>query len=77
MRTIKVKMHTGYPSMDSYEIVTIMDDDDADELAWEMALSHAESYGVYPYPDDLEEGEDESQYSWNIEGSWEYVDDDV
>lgn len=73
MRKIKVYMSTGYPSMDSYEILTPQEDEDLDELAWEMALAHAESYGVYPYPEDLEEGEDESCYSWGIGGSWEYV----
>lgn len=71
MRKVKIYMCTGYPSMDSYDIITVDDDTDLDDLAWEMALSHAESFGLYPYPDDLEE--DESCYTQSIGGSWEYV----
>lgn len=76
MRTVKVHLHTGYPQMDTYEVVKVQDDENLDELAWEMALAHAEGYGLYPYPDYLEEGEDESIYSWGIEGYWEYIDNE-
>lgn len=35
---------------------------------WEMACQNAESYGVYPMPDELDEDEDEEQYSEDISG---------
>lgn len=42
--------------------------------AWEFAVNNAEMYGVYPYPEDLDEDEDTEEYSDNIEGYWEDYD---
>ncbi|BAV81192.1 hypothetical protein [Vibrio phage VCPH] len=40
----------------------------ANDSLWDMACQNAESYGVYPMPDELDEDEDEEQYSEDIGG---------
>jgi hypothetical protein len=61
--------------MNSHEAWLIPDDvsdEDLDNWAWERAVEHAESYGIYPPSDDgEEEGYVEPKYSGsNISGSW-------
>jgi hypothetical protein len=72
MKKLIVKMHTGYIGMDEYDILVMPDDATEDEIseeAYQMALGHAESFGIYPYPDDFDENEeDDSIYSYDIEG---------
>lgn len=70
--------------MDGTENGTFPDDVTDDELhqeAWERALAHADSYGIYPEEDKPEYYNDEDegdwhadQYSGNIEGYWEDYD---
>lgn len=66
-------MHTGYCGMDGYDVLVMPDDATEDEIAQEayrMAVEHAESYGIYPYDEyaDVEDVEDDTEYSHNIEG---------
>lgn len=76
-------MVTGFAGMDAHDILTMPDDATEDEIAdeaYQMALSNAEMYGIYPYPDEDfddfdDEDIDEASLSDNIEG-WsigEYV----
>lgn len=46
-----------------------MDDEALGDDIYDMALEHAESYGRYPYPDDIEV-EDDEMYSDGICGAW-------
>lgn len=81
MRKIVFTFHTGYCGMDGHDFRVYPDDVTDDELhddAWEGALSNAETYGIYPYPDEFgDDDEDDPEYgqgdsySHNIEGSWE------
>lgn len=66
--------------MDNHEAWLIPDDvsdEDLDNWAWERAVDHAESYGIYPPNEDGEEDEEnEPEYSGdNIEGSWRLFED--
>lgn len=74
---VKFSYEVGFAGMDTYEIVELPDEDNDEEYltqyAWQGAINHAESYGYYPYPDDMDEGDDEDQYTDGIEGSWEIV----
>ena len=77
MRKMIVFMSTGYAGMDACSALLVKDSATADEIqeqAWQLAVEHAESYGIYPYPEsypeyseDDYEGLDDS-YSDNIEG---------
>lgn len=75
---IVVGTHTGYCGMDSWEFYKVnadSTDDERADFAYERGLDHAESYGIYPYPDEGVDDEDsEEQYSHNIEGWWEPYD---
>ena len=76
---VKFSYEVGFVGMDTYEIVELPDEDYSEdylnEYAWQGALNHAESYGYYPYSDDMgEEDEDDDMYSEGIEGSWQIVD---
>lgn len=81
MRKILLTMHTGYCGMDSHEAWLIPDDvsdEDLDNWAWERAVDHADSYGIYPESDENEEDENyvEPRYSGNnIDGSWRLFED--
>ena len=84
MRKIIFHLDAGFAGMDGTENGTYNDDVTVQELdaeAWERAVQHAESYGVYPEedkPDDWNEddegGWNSDQYSHNIEGWWEDYD---
>ena len=68
---VRFKYRTGYCGMDEEEIVEFPEDvseEELDNYAWYGALQNAESFGIYPYPE--EEVEDSQQYSNNIEGYW-------
>lgn len=80
-------MSTGYAGMDSTDNGTYPDDVTEEELnddAWQMAIEHASSYGVYPETDlegvsdedmaELEESGDIDNYTSNIDGWWEDYD---
>ncbi|HEY9704499.1 MAG TPA: hypothetical protein V6C58_18785 [Allocoleopsis sp.] len=52
MRKLIVFMSTGYAGMD--EAAALLVDDDIseaeiDDIMYQMAVEHAESYGIYPY----------------------------
>ena len=74
---IVIGMDAGMAGTDSMEAFILMRDFTEDELsdtAWQSGLNHAEMYGVYPTPDDLNEDDEEEggdEYSDNIEGWWE------
>ena len=83
MRYIVFLLNAGMGGTDSAEFVEFDDDVTDDELsneAWQCALEHASSYGVYPMeamPDDYDEDEvtgQSDEYSDNIEGYWEEYD---
>lgn len=81
MRKIVFTYHTGYCGMDGHDFRVYPDDVTDDELhddAWEGALSNAESFGIYPYPEEFgdDDEDDETDYSYDIEGSWEEYDPD-
>lgn len=77
MRKIVLTLHTGYGGMDSYEFWEVSDtatDDELYALCWERAKENAESYGIYPreeYLDEPDFDEDSDSYSDNIEGSFQ------
>ena len=84
MRKIVLSLHTGYAGMDAHEgwiIPADMSEDDIYQWAYEIAVDHASSYGIYPVNDyeDMSEEELESEgidlndwhYTDNIEGSFE------
>ena len=77
MRKIVLFLHTGYCGMDAYEFWQVphtATDEELYELAWERARDNADSYGIYPreeYLDDPDVDADDDCYSDNIEGSWE------
>ena len=81
MRKILLTLRTGYAGMSAHEAWLIpedVSDDDLDNWAWERAVDHADSYGIYPSDFDAEEDEDaeEPRYSGdNIEGSWRLFED--
>ncbi len=80
-RLIVFSLDAGFAGTDSHEFEVYPDDVTEDELnaeAWERALAHADSYGIYPecdreYYEDADEMDDDS-YTDNIEGSWEDFD---
>ena len=87
MRKIIFHLSTGYAGMDSTDNGTYPDDVTEAELnddAWQMAVEHASSYGVYPETDlegvsdedmaELEESGEIDNYTNNIEGWWEDYD---
>ena len=71
MKKLIVKMHTGYCGMDQYDILVMSDNATEEEIAdeaYRMAVEHAETYGIYPYPEDFDEDDDGENYSNNIDG---------
>lgn len=77
MRKILLTLRTGYAGMSAHEAWLIpedVSDDDLDNWAWERAVDHADSYGIYPPSDD--DFEEEGDYSGdNIDGSWRLFED--
>ena len=82
MRKIIFLLETGYAGMDIAENDTFPDDVTDEQLnqeAWDRAIQHAESYGIYHpgYIEDdseLNDDFDSDDYSDNIEGCWEDYD---
>ncbi len=84
MRKIVFFYSTGYVGMEGAALVEYPDDvteDILNEEAWQHAVQHAESYGIYPEEDlqdisdeeyeAMEESGELDNYSHNIEGYWE------
>jgi hypothetical protein len=79
MRKIFFMLRTGYCGSNAYDVLEFEDDvteDQLNEVAWDMAVQNAESYGYYLCSDDCydDECEEEHPGSTNIEGSWEEYD---
>lgn len=80
-KIIIIHLHVGYCGMDSDEgwIVPVdMTDAELDDLANDLALDHAETYGYYPPDDENDEEDDDAdgdKVSHNIEGSWKLYDE--
>jgi hypothetical protein len=72
MKYYIIHMHTGYAGMDAHDVLEMPDDATEDEIAdeaYEMAVGHAEMYGIYPAGDYEGDDEiDEDSLSDNIEG---------
>lgn len=82
-RCIVFSLDVGFCGTDTHEFEVFPDnitEAELDNEAWERALAHADSYGVYPEsqkPDDYEEddaGWNSDEYTDNIEGTWEDFD---
>lgn len=83
-RLIVFSLSTGYCGMDAHDFVVFPSDvteDQLDEEAWERAVQHADSYGIYPISDKPEDFDaddydslDDDSYTDNIEGYWEDFD---
>lgn len=78
MRKLIASLYTGYCGSDRHAAFTV-DDDTTDEeinnIAYDMALEHADGYGYYPYPDNDDNDDDYDEYNdgytYGIEGAWE------
>lgn len=71
-RTLFVTCHTGFVGMDAHYLLIVEDDATAEQIAneaYELALDNASMYGIEPYPEDFEDGQDDEGFSENIEGS--------
>jgi hypothetical protein len=77
MRKLIAHLVTGYVGSDARVAVTFDDDTPesviSDEL-YDMAVQHAESYGIYPYPVEELDEEDEDDYTDSIEAYYEEYD---
>lgn len=73
MRKLIVFMSTGYAGMDACDALLVEDsatEDEIQEEAWQLAIEHAESYGIYPYEEYADEEDfdaDSDSYSHNID----------
>ena len=82
-RLIVFSLDTDFCGMNSHEFAVFDDnitDEELNDEAWQRAVQHAESYGIYPlseYAGDEDISDEElegEEYSDNIEGSWEDFD---
>lgn len=73
-------MMAGTVGTDHAQLLEMPEDhtqEELDDVVWQMALDHADSYGYYPVewaPDVFEDEEEEDQYTDNIEGWAELYD---
>lgn len=87
MRKIIFHLSTGFAGMDATDNGSYPDDVTTEELdndAWQRAIQHAESYGIYPDSDledisaedydHLVQSGDADNYTDNIDGWWEDYD---
>ena len=83
-KKIIIHLHTGYCGTESDEgwiVPADIDEKELDDHCYSLAVDNAERYGIYPLDQyaDCEEVSDEeldsSEYSDNIEGSWELYDE--
>lgn len=54
MRKLIATLYTGYCGSDGHEAFAVEDgtsESEINEIVYDMAVQHAESYGYYPYPD--------------------------
>lgn len=76
---LKISLSTGFAGMDTYFYVKLdseYTEDILNDVCWEEAVQHAESYGVYPiseYSDEEMNEDEEDCYTDNIEGYFEVV----
>ena len=78
MRKKVLVLNTGITGTQAYDFYLVPNEITAEELedlATTRALENAESYGIYPMPDDEDADEDEDEegnyYSEGISGHWE------
>lgn len=70
---------TGTDTAEFYIVPTSVTQEELDDYAWEQAVQHASSYGIYPLSDQPEDDEGDytdddrysDSYSDEINGSWE------
>jgi len=84
MRKIFITLETGFCGSSGHEFYEVPDDttdEELDQFCWDLACNHAAGYGIYPEedrPDSPDEADEEdewgTEYSHNIEGSWEPYD---
>lgn len=79
---IHIGLDAGFAGMDEKTNYTLSEDlseKELDELCWDMALSHAEGYGVYYAThyeeEDRDDEDDGDNYTNNIGGYWELYDE--
>lgn len=75
MRKIIYHLHVGFAGMDDTRLVVFDDNPtnkELDDIANDLALDWADSYGYYPPSDDTDE--DDEYVSEGIEGYWEEYD---
>ena len=76
MRKLVLHLDAGIAGTDTAEAYLVPDDvteNELDDFAWERAIDHAQSFGMYPEserPEDCDEDEKDS-YTDNIEGWFE------
>lgn len=77
MRKLIAHFYTGFCGSDARVAVTfedgVSDEEISEDLYW-MAVQHAESYGIYPYPECEEDMDEDTEYTSSIEASWEEYD---
>ena len=77
MRKLIATLYTGYCGSDGHEAFAVEDgtseSEISEDLYW-MAVQHAESYGIYPYPECEEDMDEDTEYTSSIEASWEEYD---
>ncbi len=77
MRKLVLCLHAGVVGTDEYEFYLVPEgvtERELDNYAWQRAVEHAESYGIYPrseYEGEEDFDEDDDCYSDNMEGWWE------
>lgn len=75
----KIVIHTfacvGAEDCTAYVLERDYTESDLSDIAWQEGVQFAESYGIYPPQEDMEDSEDGGdEYSEDIEGWWELYD---
>ena len=70
---IKTFASVGAEDCTAYILESDYTESELEDIAWQEGVQYAESYGIYPPHDDIED-DDENEYSEDIEGYWELYD---
>jgi hypothetical protein len=85
MRKLVLFLDTGFCGTDEHEFWLVpnhVSDEVLNLYAWQRAIEHAASFGIYPEcdresdEDEDEDGWDGDEYTDNIEGWWEPYEED-
>lgn len=68
---IKTYACVGAEHCNAYILESDYTESELEDIAWQEGVQYAESYGIYPPHDDMDEDE---EYSEDIEGYWELYD---